>query len=161
MVALNASFILRDRYSARTVQARDFFLDAMSTVLKPQELLVEIRVPGPAPRTGGAFQEISRRHGDFALAAVAGTITLETDGSIAGASLVFSGSTPQTCGATEILAGKKPERALFEELATAASTRIEAESDIHASATYRKEIAKVLARRVLEEAAARARQQSF
>jgi CO/xanthine dehydrogenase FAD-binding subunit len=155
MVALHAAFILRDQDSARTVQAKDFFLDAMSTVLKPEELLIEIRVPRPAARTGGAFQEISRRHGDFALAAVAGTITLAADGSIESASLVFSGSRPQIC-ATEILAGKIPERSLFEELANTASTRIEAESDIHASANYRKEVAKVLARRVLEEAAARA-----
>ncbi len=127
----------------------------MSTVLESGELLTEIRIPEVAPRTGSAFQEVSRRHGDFALAAVAGTVTLRSDGTIEKAVLVFSGSKPQL-GKIGTLGGMKPDRSLLMEVANSAAAELETESDIHASAEYRKEAAKVLARRVLEEAAARA-----
>jgi carbon-monoxide dehydrogenase medium subunit len=70
MVALGASFVLRRADGERVVPAKEFILDAMTTVLEPGELLVEIRVPRSEPRTGWGFQEVSRRHGDFALKAV-------------------------------------------------------------------------------------------
>jgi aerobic carbon-monoxide dehydrogenase medium subunit len=156
MVALDARFVLRNHTSERIVAAKDFFLDAMSTVLEPAELLIEARVPKTAPRTGSDFQEVSRRHGDFALAAVAGTVTLRSDGTIDKANLVFSGSKPQLWNNAEMLIGMKPGRSLFAEAANAAAGQLETESDIHASADYRKEVSKVLARRVLEQAATRA-----
>ena len=156
MVALDARFVLRNHTSERIVAAKDFFLDAMSTVLEPAELLIEARVPKTAPRTGSDFQEVSRRHGDFALAAVAGTVTLRSDGTIDKANLVFSGSKPQLWNNAEMLIGMKPGRSLFAEVANAAAGQLETESDIHASADYRKEVSKVLARRVLEQAATRA-----
>jgi aerobic carbon-monoxide dehydrogenase medium subunit len=156
MVALDASFLLRSERHERIVSARSFFVDAMSTVLEPGELLIEIRVPKTAPRTGSAFQEISRRHGDFALAAVAGTVTLRADGTIDRVNLVFSGSKPQLAVNTEKLIGTKPDRSFFEAVANTATAELDCESDIHASAAYRKEVARVLARRVLEEAAGRA-----
>jgi CO/xanthine dehydrogenase FAD-binding subunit len=156
MVALNGLFTLRNQESERMVEAKDFFVDAMSTVLEPGELLIEICVPRTAPRTGSAFQEVSRRHGDFALAAVAGTVTLRSDGTIDKAVLVFSGSKPQLASKIGILGGMKPDRSLFMEVVNTAAAELDTESDIHASAEYRREIAKVLARRVLEQAAARA-----
>jgi len=156
MVALEASFVLRSHQSERLVQAREFFVDAMSTLLEPGELLIEIRVPKTAPRTGSAFQEVSRRHGDFALVAVAGTISLRPDGTIDKANLVFTGSKPHLSSKTEMLTGMKPNAAIFNDVANAAAAELDPESDIHASAEYRKEVSKVLARRVLEEASARA-----
>jgi CO/xanthine dehydrogenase FAD-binding subunit len=156
MVALDASFRLRGQQSERMVQAREFFVDAMSTVLEPGELLVEIHVPKTPPRTGSAFQEISRRHGDFALAVVASTITLRPDGTIDTANLVFGGAKPTLSPKTGTLVGKKPDTAIFNEVANDAAAELEPESDIHASADYRKEVSKVLARRALEQAATRA-----
>ncbi len=160
MLALEASFVLRSERHERIVAAREFFVDAMSTALTPGELLTEVRVPKPAARTGSAFQEISRRHGDFALAAVAGTITLRPDGTIDRATLVFSGSKPQPASNTDKLIGGTPSRWLFQQIASDAAAELESEGDIHASADYRKEVARVLARRVLQEAAARATNQS-
>ena len=156
MVALGASFVLRGHQSERLVQAREFFVDAMSTLLEPGELLIEIRVPQTAPRTGSAFQEVSRRHGDFALAAVAGTISLRPDGTIDKATLVFTGTKPHLSPKTELLSGLKPDAAIFNDVANAAAAELDTEADIHASAEYRKEVSKVLARRVLEQAAMRA-----
>lgn len=157
MVALDASFVLRGHQSERLVQAQEFFVDAMSTLLEPAELLIEIRVPKTSPRTGSAFQEVSRRHGDFALAAVAATISLRPDGTIDKANLVFTGSKPHLSSKTEMLSGMKPDAAIFNDVANAAAAELDTEADIHASAEYRKEVSKVLARRVLEQAAARAR----
>jgi CO/xanthine dehydrogenase FAD-binding subunit len=156
MVALDASFTLRDQTNERIVTANDFFIDAMSTVLAPGELLIEARVPRMAPRTGSGFEEVSRRHGDFALAAVAATVTLRSDGAIDKANLVFSGSKPQLSSSAAGLVGMKPDRSLFMDVARAAAAQLDPESDIHASAEYRKEIAKVLARRALEKASAQA-----
>ncbi|HXV80980.1 MAG TPA: xanthine dehydrogenase family protein subunit M [Candidatus Binatia bacterium] len=157
MTALNATLILQSEQSERTVPAETFFVDAMATSLKTTELLVEIRVPQVAPHTGWSFQEISRRHGDFALMGVAGLLTLRSDGAIEGAQLVFCGPTPHRAANIEQqLLGHQPHSALFHDAAKRAVAKLEPESDIHASAAYRKEVAKVLARRALEQAAARA-----
>jgi aerobic carbon-monoxide dehydrogenase medium subunit len=156
MTALAASFVLRSDEGERVVPAKDFFVDAMTTSLQPGELLVEIRVPQAAPRTGSAFQEVSRRHGDFALVGVAGTVALRTDGTIANINLVFTGSKPFLWSKAGILIGRRPDLARFNDIACAAAAELDPESDIHASAEYRREVSKVLARRVLEQAAGRA-----
>jgi len=156
MIALDASLVLRRSQSERIIPAMEFFVDAMTTALKPGELLVEIRVPQWPSETKWAFQEISRRYGDFALMGVAGLLTVTADGTIDRARLVFTGATPHSSKiAEERLVGQKPDPKLFREVATTAAAELETESDIHASAEYRKEVAAVLARRVLEQAAAR------
>ena len=157
MTALEASMVLRNPQGERIVLAGEFFVDAMTTSLKTGELLVEVRVPQVPLRTGWSFQEVSRRHGDFALMGVAGLLTLRGDGTIERARLVFCGATPHHASKVEQqFMGQRPESALFREAANLAAADLETDSDIHASAEYRKEVAKVLARRVLEQAAARA-----
>jgi carbon-monoxide dehydrogenase medium subunit len=157
MTALEALMVLRGSQAERTAPASEFFVDAMTTSLKTAELLVEIRVPQVPPRTGWSFQEISRRHGDFALMGVAGLLTLRGDGTVERARLVFCGPTPHRAAKIEHqLAGERPETGLFRDAAILAAAELEPDSDIHASAEYRKEVAKVLARRALEQAAARA-----
>ena len=157
MTALDAAIKLRGPEEERTVPAAEFFLDAMTTSLKVGELLVEIRVPPVPARTGWSFQEISRRHGDFALMGVGGLVTLGGSGTIERVRLVFFGATPhRALNIEQELVGKRPESALFRDAVQRAAAGLEPDSDIHASAEYRKEVAKVLARRVLEQAVARA-----
>lgn len=157
MTALDASIRLRNPQGDRTVSTGEFFLDAMTTSLRPGELLVEVRVPQLPPRTGWSFQEVSRRHGDFALMGAAGLLTLGGNETIERARLVFCGAIPHRASKIEQqLTGMRPESALFNDAAQRAAAELEPDSDIHASAEYRKEVAKVLARRVLEQAAARA-----
>jgi CO/xanthine dehydrogenase FAD-binding subunit len=156
MVALDASFLIRSAQQERTVAAKDFFVDVMTTVLNPGELLIEIRVPALRPKTSGAFQEISRRYGDFALMGVAALLTFNDNRAIDRARLVFTGATPYLSEtASEQLAGRMPNSDLFRNIAESAAAELETDSDIHASAEYRKEVAAVLARRVLEQAATR------
>jgi aerobic carbon-monoxide dehydrogenase medium subunit len=157
MTALEATMVLRSPQGERAVPASGFFVDAMTTSLKIGELLVEVRLPHAPPRTGWSFQEISRRYGDFALMGVAGLLTLRADGTIERARLVFCGATPQSASKIEQqLAGERAESARFRDAANLAATDLQPDSDIHASAEYRKQVAKVLARRVLEQAAVRA-----
>jgi CO/xanthine dehydrogenase FAD-binding subunit len=156
MIALDASFLLRSVRGERIVSAADFFVDVMTTVLQPGELLVEIRVPRSASRTGWAFEEVSRRHGDFALAAVAGVLAVTHDGNIDELRLVFTGAIPHLFSKAKTLRDQKPTDALFAELADAAAVELEPESDMHATAQYRREVSRALARRVMKTAAARA-----
>lgn len=157
MVALDASFVLRGKKVQRTVRAADFFLTYMTTLLEPGELLVEIRVPAVPTRTGWSFQEISRRYGDFALAGVAALVTLEEGGAIHEARLAFTGPTPVRPSKAEgLMVGHKPSEALFREAARVATADLEQDSDIHASADYRRSASEVLARRALAESAKRA-----
>jgi CO/xanthine dehydrogenase FAD-binding subunit len=159
MLALDASYLLCSAAGERVVSAGDFIVDAMTTVLAPGELLKEIRVPAAAPGLGWGFQEVSRRHGDFALAAVAAVMALTTDGRIDRIRLVFAGAKPLLSVNAGALRGQKPNPNLFSEAANAAAAELDAESDIHASADYRREVSVALARRVLEAAADRAANQ--
>ena len=153
MTALEAMFVIRCQMTERTLQAEDFFVSPMTTFLEPHDLLVEIRVPPLPPRTGCAFQEISRRYGDFALMGVASLVTLDHEGVIQQARIALSGPKPvRARNAEELLAGELPEKALFLEAARLATRDLELDTDIHASAEYRREIGRVLARRVLDQA---------
>lgn len=157
MVALGASFVLRKNNGQRVVRAEELIVSYLTTVLQPDELLVEIRVPALPPKTGWSFQEVSRRHGDFALAGVAALLTLDSGGAIANARLAFTGPTPISGAKAEgLLLAQRPSDALFREAARRATEDMEQDSDIHASADYRRHTCKVLARRAMEEAARRA-----
>jgi CO/xanthine dehydrogenase FAD-binding subunit len=156
MTTLNAAFVLRSARGERIIPTQEFFLDVMTTALKSDELVVEARVPQLSAGTGHSFQEVSRRHGDFALAGVAALITLDANGVINHARLTFTGSTPiYATKAEEIVLGQKPSEGLFREAARQATATLEQDSDIHASAEYRRQVCEVLARRALAEAATR------
>jgi CO/xanthine dehydrogenase FAD-binding subunit len=157
MVALDASFNLQSKSNQRTLRAEDFFLSYMTTVLEPEELLAEIRVPPLPTNTGWSYQEVSRRHGDFALAGAAAVIALDANANIHYARITFSGATPiRAHKAEEWLLGQKPSEALLRDAARRATQNLEHDSDIHASAEYRRSVSEVLARRALAQAAARA-----
>ena len=156
MVALGASFVLRRKNSERTARAEDFFLSHMTTVLQADELLVEIRVPALPPDTGWSSREVSRRHGDFALAGVASLVTLDAAGMMTRARLTLTGETPiRAVKAEELVLGQKPSETLFREAARRAVEGLEQDSDIHASAEYRRNACEVLTRRAWAEAAKR------
>src|SRR4029078_9393136 len=68
MVSLDASLTLRSKINQRTARAEDFFLSYMTPILQPEELLTEIGVRSLPAQSGWSYHEVSRRHGDFALA---------------------------------------------------------------------------------------------
>ena len=161
MVTLGASLVLSGKARQRTVSAEDFFLSTMTTVLEPGELLTEIRVPMLPANTGWSYQEVSRRHGDFALAGSAALVRLDPNGNIDHARLTVTGVTPiQVKRAEEIVTGQKPSEALFRDAVRKAMEGLEQDSDIHASAEYRRSACEALGERTLREAAERAAESS-
>jgi CO/xanthine dehydrogenase FAD-binding subunit len=157
MVTLDASMVLRSTGNQRTVRAADFFLSFMTTVLEPGELLAEISVPPPPVNAGCSYQEVSRRHGDFALAGAAAVLALDANGAIRHARLTLTGITPiRADQAEKFLLGQRPSEELFRDAARRATENLEQDSDIHASAEYRRDACAALARRALAQAAVRA-----
>jgi CO/xanthine dehydrogenase FAD-binding subunit len=160
-LALGARFRLQSGRGERWVEAADFFTGLFSTVLEPDELLVEIAIPETRPRTGWSFLEVARRHGDYALVGIAARVELDAAGSCREARCVFLsvGDGPvQARQAQAALAGRTLATAAVEDAAALAGGRdIEPHGDIHASAAFKRHLAKVLFRRAVETAAERAR----
>ena len=145
----------------RTIAAADFFVTYLTTVLEPTEVLTEVRFPGLPARAGWSFQEVARRHGDFALAGAVTILALDGGGRCASARVVLFGvgATPLRARAVEeVVVGVQPASAVFEQAAARAAREIdEPLTDVHGSGAYRRHLAEVLTRRGLTEAAERAR----
>ena len=158
-VALDAQMRVQSAAGERWVPASDFFLGLFTTVLEPEEMLSEVVIPPLPARTGTAFEEFARRHGDYALAGVAAVVTLAEDGTVAESKLVFLsiGDMPLLAvSASEVLRGQLPTEEAIRAAAEAIDADIDPQADIHATAEYRRHLAKVLARRTLSRAAHRA-----
>ena len=160
MLALDARLHLRGPGGMRVVPAAEFFTGLFGTALEADEMLVEVEIPPMAPRTGWAFDEVSRRHGDYALAGVAAMVEVDDAGRCTAAriALLSVGDGPVLAAeAAAALAGQAPSDAAIRAAADAAARRdIDPPADIHASADYRRHLAEVLVRRVLPRAFARA-----
>lgn len=157
MATLDASMVLTSSAGQRLVASEDFFVAFMTTALEPGELLTEIQVPALPLHCGWSYQEVSRRHGDFALAGAAALIAVDGGGKISHCRLTLTGATPMRARGVEAsLLGAKPSDALFQDGARRASEAVEQDSDIHASAEYRGDACAALAARVLAQAAQRA-----
>jgi carbon-monoxide dehydrogenase medium subunit len=163
MLALGARLRLRGPGGERVLAADDFFTGLFATALEHDEMLVEIEIPAAAARSGHAFLEVSRRHGDFGLAGLAVAVTLDEGGSCAGAriALLGVGEGPLlAAGAAEVLMGCEPGDELFAAAAEAARGEVDPPGDIHASSDYRRHLVGVLVRRALPLAFERAAQAS-
>jgi CO/xanthine dehydrogenase FAD-binding subunit len=159
MVALDAEMVVASRRERRSIPAVTFFTGALTTALAPDELLTEIRVPGVPPRTGGAFVEISRRAGDYALVGAVALVTLRADGRCEAARLALcgAGATPVRVAAAErVLAGEPLAESALDEAIRLAADLTSPPSDIHASADFRRRLARHVTRGALETAARRA-----
>lgn len=158
-VCLGATITVQGPKGTRDIPASEFFVTYLTTALEPQELVTSVQFPVPPPRTGYSFQELVRRKGDFAIVAAAATVQLGADGSCSNAQLALAGVGPTprwAVAAAVVLRGKAPTAALLREAAEAACQGIDPESDVLASADYRRAMAPVFARRALAEAVERA-----
>jgi carbon-monoxide dehydrogenase medium subunit len=158
-VALDATMVLIGRDGQRKVAADDFFQGFLTTAIEPGEILMRIDLPLMPERTGASFMEISRRHGDFAMVGVAATATLD-GGVLADARLAFSGvaGTPvRARAAEELLRGVQPTAEAISAASAVAVEGLSPTADTHASASYRRHIARVLSEKALTTAIERAR----
>jgi carbon-monoxide dehydrogenase medium subunit len=163
LVAIDAEFRAIDsRRKVRTISADKFFRDMFTTALKQYELLTEIRVPKQArTRSGSAYVKHKYVDGGFAIVGAAAVMSFNKDGTCDRARVVLSGVNTSPVRVDEIekeFHGKNLDERAIEEAGRLAFEKVPNPlSDIHASADYRREMAKVFTRRALRLAAARAR----
>lgn len=149
---LNAVIEITSTRAVRRVEAGDFFLGPLSTTLEPDEMVTAVELPHLAPGTGWGFQEFARRHGDYALAAVAVTM-LRREGRAHGVRIAVMGvgGTPLRIAAAETLLEGNDLGCLAAAI-DALRGAVEPHTDLHASADYRRHLVGVLAGRAVTAA---------
>jgi len=156
-VCLNAELTIAGPNGRRKVAAEDFFKGYLTTALEPEDILVEAWVPAVAPSTGQAWLEFARRHGDFALAGVAVSLTLDRE-DVQDARIVLTGVGGKPFRAREaetlLVGGPLDER--VSAAADAVRSAIDPDADIHATKEYRTHLAGVLTERAIRIAHERA-----
>ncbi|WP_376796013.1 FAD binding domain-containing protein [Thermogemmatispora sp.] len=153
LVCLDGTIVAQSAHGERLLPAEDFFLGALTTELRPDEMVTEVRFPWLPPAAGWAFAEFARRSGDYALAGAVVVLTAGPDGRCGSARLTYLGVTPAPRRATAVeslLIGSTLEAATLEEAAATARTLVSEEmQDIHATVEYRRELVAELTRRLL------------
>ena len=159
MLALGAQIVATGLAGERIIPIEEFFLSVFSTGLKPGEILTEIRVPIPPPRSGGAYLKLERKVGDFATAAAAAQIALDGKGAVqkVGIGLTNVGPTPiKARKAEEFLRGKKVDEANARQAGQLAAEEAQPSSDLRGPAEYKRGLVKELVKRALSRAVERA-----
>jgi carbon-monoxide dehydrogenase medium subunit len=161
LIALKATLTTTSLKGERNMPVEDFTLDYFETALQPGELLTEIQVPPPPPRSGTAYTKFNIIESDLATVGVAVSVTLGAgDGVCQDVRIALGASAPAPMRAKKaetVLKGKRITDALLKEAGKAASAESEPVSDIQASEEYRRELVKILVGRVAKEALARAK----
>jgi len=157
-VALDATFHLRSARASRTIAACDFYHGYLLTDIAPDELLVAIDFQLPPADSGWCCTEIARRHGDFAIVAVAVLLGCGRDRRIDFARIALGGVGPaplRMIAAEQTLLGERPGAERFRGAGDVAAQGVDPPADIHASSSYRRHLTGVLVRRALTAAASR------
>ncbi len=153
--ALDGELVVTGSAGTRTVPPEAFFVTYLTTSLAADEILAEVRLPIPPAGSGWAFEEFSQRHGDFAIVGIAGLLVSE-DGRCGRARLAATGvgPTPVRLRAAEaIVEGGPLDERTFQAAGARAAELVTPESDLHASADYRRHLTRLLTVRVLQTAA--------
>ena len=153
MLALRASVIAEGPNGTREIKIDNFFPDFFTTALSEDEILTEIRIPTPPSASGGAYLKIERKVGDYAAAAVACQLNIDSSGSIEniGLGLTNVGSTPiRASSAEELLKGKKPDENMLAEAGRLAAADSEPMEDLRGSAEYKRALVNELTQRAIK-----------
>jgi len=160
MLAVRASVVAQGPKGERVIPIDELFVDTFTTSLAPDEILTQIRIPKPAPRSGGTYLKLERKVGDFAIAGVAVMIVLDASGKVAsaGIGLTNAGPTAIRAGrAEDVLTDQMPDDKTIAEAASRAAAAAEPVSDLRGPAAYKKDVFRVLTRRAIVKAIARAK----
>jgi carbon-monoxide dehydrogenase medium subunit len=157
VAVLDGELVVRGPAGERILRPAEFFVSYLTTALRPDEVLVEVRLPMAPAGSGSAFEEFSRRAGDFAIVAIAALVQADGDRChLARLAAAGAGPTPiRLRAAEEILERDGLSDRTLQAAAERAAELVEPESDIHASAAYRRQLTRVLTRRALFRARAR------
>jgi carbon-monoxide dehydrogenase medium subunit len=159
MLALEAEVVAVGPKGARRIPVAGFFTGPLTTALEAGEILTEIHVPLPPPRTGGTYLKMERKVGDFATAAVGVQLTLADGGTCArvGIGLTNVGATPIKARRAEaVLRGRRVDEAAIREAAQAAADESDPAADLRGSVEYKRDLVRVLTARALRRALERA-----
>jgi CO/xanthine dehydrogenase FAD-binding subunit len=154
-IAMGARMRIKSSRGERELKASDFFVGLLTTDIQADEMLVEIALPKPPPRSGSCFMELARRRGDFALAGVAAIVSLDDDDRATSVRLALCGvgETPvDASAAAASLIGQKCTDAAIEAVAADVQKAIAPSGNVHASPAYQRHIAGVLTRRAIAAA---------
>jgi CO/xanthine dehydrogenase FAD-binding subunit len=157
--ALDAELVIRGSAGDRVVRAAEFFVGFMTTALQPGEMLIEVRMAAQPSDSGWAFEEFSRRHGDFAIVGIAAMVAVDGD-RFRSARLAACGAGPTAIrlgGAEEILEHSGVDDRYIDDAAGCAAELVDPGADLHASVEYRRHLTRVLTRRALKRAVERSR----
>lgn len=160
MLVLGAEFQVVGPKGPRTIPASGFFQDTFVTAVAPTEVLTEIRIPKTRARQGTAYHKIEKRIGDFAMAGAAVSLVLTSAGKVEAAEIGLTGVGPTAISAdtaARSLVGQLPDEMHLAHAAELAMAATSPSGDLRGPAEYKRAMAGVLTRRVLDRALARAR----
>jgi aerobic carbon-monoxide dehydrogenase medium subunit len=158
--ALNAEINLVSENGVRTVAAKEFFLDFFTTALRENEIIKQVCIPIPPPRSGGAYTKLTKGHNDFALVAVAAQSTLSPSDTCEAVNVVLGGVASKPIHAAEaekILVHEKIDGSVLREAALKAAEGLTPTPDSRATSELKREMIKTLTERTLRTAFNRAR----
>jgi carbon-monoxide dehydrogenase medium subunit len=160
LIALKASVKVGSAKGERAMPLDEFFVDYFETALQKGELVLEIQVPVPQPKTATAYQKFNLLESDMGIVGVAASVTLNGDNKCKDVRVVLGNAGPipkRSKKAEEFLIGKALNDDLFAEAGRLASEDCEPVADIHASEEYRRHLIGVLTKRMLKKAFEQAR----
>lgn len=154
-VALRAELVAASSRGERVIAADDFFVDMLTTALRPDEVLREIRINAPGARTGQAYMKVHHPASGFAVVGVAVSLTLGDNGKCAAAGVGVTGVAAKAYRAALVesaLVGSTLDEQAAANAASHAADGVDANGDIYASADYRRHLAVVYTRRAIAAA---------
>src|SRR5437660_9308579 len=149
-IALRAELVAASAQGERVILADDFFVDMLTTALRPDEVLREIRISAPPVRTGQAYMKVHHPASGFAVVGVAVSLTLGDDGKCSAAGVGITGVAAKAYRATQVesaLVGSALDEQIINDAASHAADGVDANGDTYASADYRRHLAQVHTRR--------------
>jgi carbon-monoxide dehydrogenase medium subunit len=159
VLALGAEIKAVGKNGERTIPIDQFFVDLLTTALREDEILTEVRIPALKGRTGVSYKKFPQPASRYAICGVAAVVTLGADNTVESARIAITGVGPKVYRATAVeqaLQGKTATEENIKAAAEHAADGVDVNGDIHASPEYRAHLAKVFTRRAVEEAVRRA-----
>ena len=159
MLAYAAEVVARGPNGSRTIAIDDFFVGLFESALRPDEILVEVRIPSPPPGSGGAYLKVERKVGDYAISAVAVQLQLEGE-TVAKARIGLTNVSPSPMRASEaeqVLVGSRAADSDLEQAGQAAAAACDPSADLRGSVEYKRDLTRVLTKRAIAKAIERAR----
>jgi carbon-monoxide dehydrogenase medium subunit len=158
MLAYNAQIVAQGSKGTRTIRIDDFFVDLFKSSLASDEVLTEIRIPIPAPNTGGAYQKMERKIGDYATSAIA--VQLAMNGNTCSAARIgLTNVSPvpmRAKNAEQAIIGRVITDEVLEMAGKAAAAECDPSADLRGSVEYKRDLTRVLTKRTIRQAMERA-----